>query len=191
MQNEKSLVERPARPARTTSGMESLESSIGTTLANFTIREILAPTDFSKVSERALQYALGVAEQFGAAITLLHAIEPPVQYVEPVAPVPLEYERIAKSAEMAAARICEQAGLRSPVLRTTVVRQGVAAEIIIDSARQLGTDLIILGTHGRTGVAQMLLGSTAEEVIRRSPCPVLVVRIQAIDMSGLPSRHGK
>jgi nucleotide-binding universal stress UspA family protein len=87
-------------------------------------------------------------------------------------------DQVTLAAEQTVNRICEREKLRVPVLGETLVRMGTPSEIINETAGDRKTDLIILATHGRTGLAHVLHGSTAEKVIRQAPCPVLVVRVR-------------
>lgn len=140
------------------------------------IQEILVPTDFSEHSDRALKHALLVAEQFGAGITLLHVVEPPVGFPDlpDLGAIPPDVFRIP--VEQSMARLCTREQLRAPRLRQTMILRGNPAEKIIEAAVEQHSDLLVLATHGRTGLARILLGSTAEKIIRHAPCPVLVIR---------------
>ncbi|HEY5891761.1 MAG TPA: universal stress protein [Chthoniobacterales bacterium] len=138
------------------------------------LTKILVPTDFSETSRKALQYAIAFAKQFGAKITLLHVIEPPPESEERIyaetsleevmRPVREQLETLATSA------------IESKLLDTTLVRVGVPFVIITDLAGELEIDLVIVTTHGYTGLKHVFLGSTAERIVRHAPCPVLVVR---------------
>ncbi len=138
------------------------------------IRKILVPLDFSVTSEKVLRYAVPFAKQFSAKLVLLHAIEPlpypadlgyvPLGEVIPIEPT---RKRLAELAQMA---------VDPELLDQSVVQIGVAFELIVDFAKQLDVDLIIISTHGYTGLKHVLLGSTAERVVRHASCPVLVVR---------------
>jgi nucleotide-binding universal stress UspA family protein len=141
------------------------------------VRRILVPTDFSPPSERALELAIEFARRFGAELTLFHAHELPAYVfpdgVMPVSPeILLELER-SMNAELdrLAARV-RAAGV--PVSTKTGV--GAHDVEIVRYASEMNADLIIMGTHGRTGLRHVLLGSVAEKVVRRAPCPVLTVR---------------
>jgi universal stress protein A len=142
------------------------------------VREILVPTDFSEHSTAALKYAIRFAGQVGARITLLHVIETPVATPDSDVCYPTVelINQITLAAEQAVIRICEQEKLKLPILGQTIVQIGVPPEVIKETARDQKSDLIIIATHGRTGLAHVVLGSTAEKVIRHAPCPVLVVR---------------
>ena len=141
------------------------------------LKTILVPIDFSAQSKKAMEYALSFAKQFNAEVLLLHVIEltplpaPPLTVVEDEATQAAVHENAAK--ELAAWRdeISSQAAVKASV------RSGISPHAeIINAAAEGNVDLIILGTHGRTGLAHFLIGGTAERVVRHAPCPVLVVR---------------
>ena len=142
------------------------------------LARILVPVDFSDCSLRALDYALAMAERFGSQLILLHVVEPAVY--------PENYLVASPALDETNQNLMEAARERLSALRTkhlgsrlpaeTLVRMGRAHSEIPDTARALGADLIILGTHGYTGLKHVLLGSTAERVVRHAPCPVLTVR---------------
>jgi|ERR1041385_2447813 nucleotide-binding universal stress UspA family protein len=136
----------------------------------FHLKRILVPVDFSECSKKALVYAAALAKQFGAELTLLHIIP-----TYPVAPEMVTFE--VNSSEYARKEL--------EVLRLTIdndldcqteLQTGSPHLEIIRAAKRLGSDLIIISTHGHTGLTHVVLGSTCEKVIRQAPCPVLVVR---------------
>jgi universal stress protein A len=138
--------------------------------AVFNLKKILVPVDFSDCSKKALEYAIPLARQFDADLTLLHVLQPYTPILE-MAPVDVETVDDAKKQLAGLQRIIPEA-----VPSTTVVRGGDPHLEIIKLAKEFGIDLIILSTHGRTGVERVLLGSSAEKVVRYAGCPVLVVR---------------
>lgn len=139
------------------------------------VREILVPIDFSEASKKALQYAVPFAEQFGARLTLLYVVEP-VNVPDFVSPLLMENDRVVKVAKGKLDLLCKQKAIDPRLVRKTLVRTGTPFQEITGAARTLKVDLIIIATHGRTGVKHALLGSTAERVLRHAPCPVLTVR---------------
>ncbi len=149
-------------------------------------RHILAATDLSRASEPALRQAAALAEALGAKVTLLHVFDP-TPLVPPVAlPPPRALEE--KLAEEMRERIAKELHrLRERLLppdlevEEAVLRASSPAAAIIEQAEQRGADLIVLGTHGRTGLTHVLVGSVAERVVRHSPVPVLTVRAPAQD----------
>jgi nucleotide-binding universal stress UspA family protein len=143
------------------------------------LHRILVPTDFSKHSRNALAYATAFAEKFGAELYLLHVVQDlalfipeAVSVAPPIAP---PVDQLTAAVREALDREVRDNGLG----RFTVhpeVREGTPFYEIIRFAREEGIDLIIMGTHGRGGLAHVLLGSVTEKVVRKAPCPVLTVR---------------
>jgi nucleotide-binding universal stress UspA family protein len=138
------------------------------------IRCLLCPVDFSDFSRRALHYADALAVRYGADLYVLHV------YLEVVPPaVPLEVPNApnggsAREATIGAlSEFAKGAGVTREVRR--VARPGLPVQGILDYAAEIRTDLIVLGTHGRSGLDRALLGSTAERVLHKATCPVLTV----------------
>lgn len=155
----------------------------------FRLKTLLVPVDFSACSDKAVEYARAFGEQFGAELILLHVVEP-VVYPETYAPASdggdALHRELLGSAEN---RLARQAGLlRGSGLRVrTRARVGRPFMEISEFAREAGVDLILLGTHGYTGLKHVLLGSTAERVVRHAPCPVLTVRADEHEFIAPPS----
>lgn len=143
----------------------------------FRLTKILVPVDFSDCSKKALQYAIPLAKQFGAAITLLHVVQ--VNYASGpefgTIDFPLLESDLRKSAQTQLAALVEKE-ISGQVPHQTEVCVGAEAAEIVQAAKELESDLIIISTHGRTGLRHVFLGSVAENVVRLAPCPVLVVR---------------
>jgi nucleotide-binding universal stress UspA family protein len=140
------------------------------------IKDILVPVDFSEPSLKALKYALAFAEQFGAKLSLLHVVEPIVVPDFASVPMPMDNNRLATSAKARLEHLCKRRGLERRLVHKKLVRTGAPFREITDAARVLKVDLIVIATHGYTGLAHAILGSTAERVVRHAPCPVLTVR---------------
>jgi len=140
------------------------------------IKRILVPLDFSRPSTQALKFALKLAERFGATLWLLHVIERAsfINDVENVAlAVPDEkVENIAKKQLISLSKRI----VKSPVPVFPYTRVGKPFVEIAALAQTQNIDLIVLATHGYTGLKHALMGSTAERVVQHAPCPVLVVR---------------
>ena len=137
---------------------------------------ILVPLDFSETSQKALAYAVKFAEPFGAKLTLLAVVEP---YVSPdfaAFPLVMEPEKVMRATKDRLDTLITKAGLPAQLIEKTLVRHGTPFLEITEAARTLKVDLIILTTHGHSGLKHILMGSTAERVVRHAPCPVLVVR---------------
>jgi universal stress protein A len=146
------------------------------------IRDVLVPTDFSERANTALRYAIAFAEQFGARITLLHILSPPASYPDAPSLSAESFVFFLRDAERSLDHVCECEQLKRPLLRQTIISEGVTWDAIVETAKAQKTDLIILATHGRSGLARVLIGSTAEQVIRHAPCPVLVVPVRKSDL---------
>lgn len=142
------------------------------------VRRILCAVDFSAPSREAMHYAVELARRFGADLTLFHAYTYP-GYVLPegaLAAGPEIVEQIRREVDRALASWRSEAEERGAANVATLTAHGAAADEIQRAAREGRYDLIVVGTHGRTGVKHALLGSVAERVVRRAPCPVLTVR---------------
>ena len=140
------------------------------------IRTILHPTDFSERSANAFEVACTLARDSGARLIVLHVLERPViaytgVAMAPPAPGPSEDERIALLKQL------HQVQPPTPAVAVEHrLEQGDPATGILQIAQEVGCDLIVMGTHGRTGLGRLLLGSVAEKVLRKAPCPVLTVK---------------
>jgi len=136
------------------------------------IHTILHPTDFSKQSEFAFQLACALARDYEAELFVVHVVTPPVviygEGVLPVEPEAYQEELREKLNRLHA----EEPGVR--VVHRLV--EGQPVDEILHLAREIGCDLIVMGTHGRTGLGRVLMGSVAEKVVRMAPCPVVTVR---------------
>lgn len=142
--------------------------------AQTVIRTILVPTDFSGPARKAAEYAAGFCERFGARMLLLHVTEGwhPGSIAEGVASRDLHREVI----DAAERKLREwQRSLERTAKVHTYLRQGRAWQEIVGFAQRACADMIIIGSHGYTGLKHLTLGSTAERVVRHASCPVLVV----------------
>jgi universal stress protein A len=141
------------------------------------IRNILVPVDFSPHSEAALEYAIQLAGALASRICLAHAYQIEV-FATPEGPYAIPESVLAGIRETAEAQIRalqERVG-KEKIPCETVVRMGSAAESILDIAKSLPADLIVMGTQGHTGLKHLLLGSVAEKIVRLASCPVLTVK---------------
>jgi universal stress protein A len=139
------------------------------------IRRILAPTDFSDPSAAALEYAAALAQKLGAHLIVTHVVEPITGgdvygWAEAVS-LRAEMKRDARRRIAALVATLSKQGVRNRGL----MMEGSVAQSILEAAKS--ADLIVMGTHGRTGVSRLLIGSIAEKVVRGARCPVLTVRI--------------
>ncbi len=143
------------------------------------LHRILVPTDFSKQSQNALKYAVAFAEKFGAELYLLHVVQdlavfiPDMITVAP--PVLPTVKQLTDAVYVAFERLIEENHLTGLAVHREV-REGSPFVEIIRFASEEDMDLIVLSTHGHTGLAHMLLGSVTEKVVRKAPCPILTVR---------------
>jgi len=145
------------------------------------VRQILVPTDFSEPSQVTLDYAAALARSFDASVDVLHVWEVPA-FVPPTAffevggaDTPL-VEIVRKSAESKLGEFIADAKKRGVQVRASFAELGAPSHVIAEFARTRGYDLIVIGTHGRTGLSHALIGSVAERVVRHASCPVLAVR---------------
>jgi nucleotide-binding universal stress UspA family protein len=146
------------------------------------LNTILLPTDGSVCSGKAMAYALAFAQQFCARVVALHVMDQRWEgqtrrTFGEVRPDVLQEarERAEEEARGIVATVAD-AGTKVSVVVETRLVTGTPVEQIVHLAKELPADLIIMGTHGRTGVSYVFLGSVAEKVVRRAPCPVLTVR---------------
>lgn len=143
------------------------------------LKRILLPTDFSEYSTAARKYACAFADQFHAELHVLHVIQDLAPLAaEPgviLAAAPNYTQELTENATLMLERALDaQWSADKTIYR--VVRQGPPFLEIVRYAREANIDLIVIGTHGRTGLAHVFMGSVAEKVVRKSPCPVLSVR---------------
>ena len=142
------------------------------------IKKVLVPIDFSDYSKSSLRYAVNFAKQFNAEIYLIYVIEPVIYPPDfsmgqiAIPSVNAEWGERAKEEleNLAKTEIPEGVNVK------TILKNGKPFMEIIDAASEEDVDLIIIATHGHTGVEHILFGSTAEKVVRKAPCPVLTLR---------------
>ena len=157
-----------------------------------TITNILVPVDFSPHAEHAFTYATTLAERFGAKLALLYVVDD--SFVTGgwsseiyVSNVPELMENLIADADRRLATLKASAAALGLTAETAVIR-GRPAHAIVEHAKNGGFDLIVMGTHGRTGVSHVVMGSVAERVLRKAPCPVLTVRgTEAVEASAKPA----
>ena len=149
------------------------------------IRSILLPTDFSDCGNYALSYAASLARTFGASIICVHVIEPMVPtvgYSGMTEPLPIAdiTDQLEDSAERELPKLAEREEVAGLKVEEMIVH-GEAASEIVRVAKERNVDLIVVSSHGRTGLGRILFGSTAEAVVRHASCPVLVVKPSQAD----------
>lgn len=155
-------------------------------------QKILCPIDLSTFSREALRLALRVAESSGAALDVLHVIHNPfddiymseITQTDPAlldayASEPQRRAKLLQSteehSEVLLRQFCHETVKRYPKVHYHI-RRGDPFEVILDSAEDFRTELIVLATHGRTGLKRLVIGNVAEKVVRHAPCPVLTVK---------------
>ena len=146
-------------------------------------KHILVPTDLSEGAEQALGYACELARKLGAQIHLLNVISIPALGVPELG--------LALTATMIDQMVVDNQRAIDRLAQTrcnadvgqVLVKTGDARDVINQTAKELGIDLIVMGTHGRRGISRALLGSVAETVVRSAPCAVLTVRLRELDDS--------
>jgi universal stress protein A len=146
--------------------------------APFRLRKILVPIDFSECSRKALIYALRFAQQFGGQLLLVHVVEPMIVPENMLMAVPELPEAGGNLVNEAQARLTQLAKKEVPaeIKVDVIVRVGRPYYEVIEAAKAEDVDLIVIATHGYTGLKHVFLGSTAERVVRHASCPVLTVR---------------
>jgi nucleotide-binding universal stress UspA family protein len=152
-----------------------------TSIKAYMFKSILLATDGSAASEHAAKLAVSMARTYGAALTALY-VSDPYPYLGVGEVNPMGYQAYSTAAQQLAAQAHAQVetlcNAESPAinLQVRLVEDVAAASGIVESAKELGCDLIVMGSHGRTGIARLMLGSVATKVVAESSVPVLVTR---------------
>jgi nucleotide-binding universal stress UspA family protein len=141
------------------------------------VQRILVPVDFSENSASVIEWAAHLAEEHGSRVILFHAYHLPVEFqqLEGAYLPPDFWANVKAEAEQTLRRYQDELEQRGIEVEG-VVREGYAATAIVDEATSQQVDLIVIGTHGLSGLKHMLLGSIAERVVQKAPCPVLTVK---------------
>lgn len=143
------------------------------------VRLILHPTDFSRASGAAFLKAVALAKESRAQLLLVHVMLPPTPFIGDGYVSPKTYEELEAAARRSAQRELAKVAARAQKAKArvkAVLLEGVPYDRIARAARSKRADLIVMGTHGRSGLSKFFLGSVAERVIALAPCPVLTVR---------------
>ena len=153
------------------------------------IHTILPPTDFSEHSEHAFRLACGLARDYSARLIVLHVWSMPPPVFGEVVPVP------PPTADAYLAETEQKLHQLQPTGPDVDVehrlQEGDPVSMILRVATEAHVDLIILGTHGRTGLSRLLRGSLAEQILRRAPCPVVAVKNPFLEVEPVPSAAGR
>ena len=148
---------------------------VETPLREAAVKNILFATDFSEASEAALPFAAAFCEYFGSQLHLMHVL-PDVKLLRPGAPDPAVFGSIYEDARSNAQEKMRRLSKRMKTLPHQVyVRHGYIPRVVCEMVQELEIDLVLAGTHGRTGLGRLIMGSVAEEILREAPCPVLTV----------------
>ncbi|HET6370906.1 MAG TPA: universal stress protein [Nitrospiria bacterium] len=140
------------------------------------IKKILVPTDLSEFSNEACAEGISFAGQYGAELVFLFVI-PPVDFLDERMPLHEEYQAMVRDrAEVGLDEWVRRAKFEGVAKVRRIIREGAPHSEILNEAKTLGTDLIIMATHGRSGINRLITGSQAERVIRSAPCPVLTLK---------------
>ncbi|HEX3717774.1 MAG TPA: universal stress protein [Verrucomicrobiae bacterium] len=160
-----------------TTSQSSFQPGQGVPSPTLQFKKVLAPVDFSERSQNSLRYTVKFARQHDSKLILLHVVEP-VMY-------PAE-EGVATFVSSPVDSTCEPAKAKPAQWKNTEIRQPITVEIMLrrgpaynenaEAAKEIGVDLIIISTHGYTGLKHVLMGSTAKRVVRHAPCPILAIR---------------
>lgn len=148
------------------------------------IRRILVPVDFSDAARPVVEYARDMARDRGASVALLHVVGVPATPLDPAYGVAAD-PKILQDLQAGAARGLEDLAAlvrKAGVPVETRVVLGAPSREIVRAAREGGADLVVIGTHGRTGLRHVFLGSVAENVVRLCPCPVLTLRLKGFEL---------
>lgn len=140
-----------------------------------TTKNILVPIDFSKPSQAALNQAIGLARDLRAKLLLVHVITAPVTAV----PLPLRpqyYNDLEREAVESIERLLRPRKVKAKDYRRVILRGGDAARLITQQAAKSRSSMIVMGSHGRTGLPRLILGSVAEKTLRYAQCPILIVK---------------
>lgn len=161
---------RTVRAGKAAAGSKSRKATLG-------FKSILVPVDFSSASNKALAYAAVLAEQFDARLTLLYVREPAASVgIDGFYPLMVGSEELTTAYQENLAKLAQRQLGDTRRVEKILVREGRAYFEIAEAARALKSDVIVISTHGYSGLSHVLLGSVTERVVRHAPCPVLVVR---------------
>ena len=154
--------------------MNVIQAALSPLSTSFTVKRILVPTDFSPHSEAALKQAAAIARLHSAEVLMVNVLPPEPAMRTPLEPANWEYETLKDQAQQEFAGI-EHGGLLDGIPHRSVIEVGPLERMLKAVIEAERIDLVIAGTHGRTGIKKLLLGSVAEEIFRVAPCPVLTV----------------
>ena len=146
------------------------------------VRRILVPVDFSDAAEGVVEYALDVARDRNAEVTLLHVVGMPTAPFDPAYGVAADPKVLLDLQDGAVKGLAQLAAKFPGTAVRTRVLVGSPSREIVREAKEWEADLVVVGTHGRTGLRHVFLGSVAENVVRLAPCPVLTLRLRGFEI---------
>jgi nucleotide-binding universal stress UspA family protein len=144
-----------------------------------TFKNILVATDFSDASKSALQSAAAITELNEGQLFVVHAVPPEPHLSVPLDPLPVSADRNLSEAKLNFKKVVSPDFL-GHVHHEEILKRGPVPEVVLNVIQKKKIDLLVLGTHGRTGFKKIVMGSVAEELFRRAPCPVLTVGLSAV-----------
>lgn len=160
-----------------TLALEQTRRNVQVRERSIALKKILAPVDFSSASEQAVKYAQRLAEEFHAELIFLHVLEPASSLPFAILPTAAAFsEKEMVTAEKNLHTQVSHARTAGVLEAKWVLRTGVATHEIVEAAKELDVDLIVIASHGFTGWKHFAIGSTADRVARAAACPVMVVR---------------
>lgn len=157
-------------------------------VTRLSLKNILFPTDFSAASSAALPFALALARTFGSTLLVAHAIPPEPRLPVASGRLPAEEDRAWQDASHKLDEFTHDRSL-SDLPSKVLLARGDLSEVILRAIREHQVDLVVLGTHGRRGVAKLVMGSEAEKIYRSAPCPVLTVGPRVHEVEGWKLRR--
>lgn len=164
-----------------------LEEQLGTSVS---IQNILFATDFSEVSEAALPYVEALSLRYGSMVHVAHVL-PEVTFLRPGAPDPAVMGSIYEDAHSLAQEKMQRVAYRlKGFTHHTYLRHGKPSEVLAEIIDEQAVDLVVAGTHGRTRLGKLVMGSVAEEILRQVSCPVLTVGPKVADAARVAQSHG-
>ena len=160
--------------SKQTQRLKSVAAATPASSAPVNLKHILVPIDFSEHALHALVVAEGLAKSAGGTLTLLHVVEPLPGAAD--SPLFLQIDEVVSACQKKLEALPGKRGIDPQLIGRVIVKTGAAWSEIVATAKALNRDLIVIATHGYTGLKHVFMGSTAERVVRHASCPVLVVR---------------
>ena len=173
----------------TTNNPTHSDSVTENALGSVHLKTLLVPTDFSQNSTRAVQYAKTLSQIFHSKVILLHVIIPVAAPDLVYGPMAWDEGKAIQASKKRLEKCVEEAKFEKSIPVQTLVKMGHPTQVITELSKSLKVDMLIISTHGHTGLKHLLLGSVVERVIRHAPCPVLVVREKEHEFITVPEEE--